>query len=90
MMHESLFDRTARAIGNVPIRQTDDGINVHLGPPMRGALAAAALEAIRPELDRLHARIAELQGGQPTRVLPAKFITDAMAAIPDELPPDFA
>lgn len=89
-MNESLFDRTARAIGNVPIRQTEDGINVYPGPPMRGALAAAALEAIRPELDRLRARIVELEGGKPTRVLPAKFVTDAMAAIPDELPPDFS
>jgi hypothetical protein len=89
-MNESLFDRMARAIGNVPIRQNEEGINVHLGSPAKGALAAAALEVIRPELDRLHARIAELEGDGPTRILPAKFVTDAMAGIPDELPPDFA
>lgn len=88
-MEESLFDRVARAIGNVPIRETD-GVKVYLGPPHRGDMASAAISVIRPEMDRLRKRIAELERGQPARVLPAKFVTDAMAQIPDTLPPDFS
>ena len=88
-MSETLLDRIARAIGRVPIRQTEEGLNVYLGGAVPIEMAAAALSLIQPEMERLRMRIAELEGGT-VRVLPAKFVTDAMAAIPDELPPDFA
>ncbi|MGW1887105.1 DUF4186 family protein [Streptomyces sp. NPDC001970] len=41
-------------------------------------------------LDDAEQGIRDLEGGQPTRVLLAKLVTDAMADIPDDLPPDFA
>ncbi|MER6850595.1 hypothetical protein AB0A81_32240 [Streptomyces flaveolus] len=52
-------------------------------------LAHVALTELKPGMDKLRQRIRDLEGGQPPRVLPAKFVTDAMADIPDELPPDF-
>ncbi|MFJ2202465.1 hypothetical protein [Streptomyces violaceusniger] len=88
-MEESLFDRTTRAMGSVPLRYTDDGIPVHAGWPLNGELAEAALAVVRPELERLRKRVAELEGSRPQTVLPAKFVTDAMNRIPDSLPPDF-
>lgn len=89
-MNETPLDRIARELSKVPIRHTEEGIPVCLDLALCLEYAYVALTVIRPELDRLHARIAELEGGQPVRILPAKFVTDAMAAIPDELPPDFA
>ncbi|MGZ0231162.1 hypothetical protein [Streptomyces sp. CPS1] len=89
-MTETLLDRIARVLGNVPIRHTDDGLPVYLGLSVRLELANAALAEIRLDMDRLRQQTTDLGGGQPARVLPAKFITDAMARIPDSLPPDFS
>ncbi|WP_424893263.1 hypothetical protein [Streptomyces sp. XH2] len=87
-MNETLLDHVARVLGHVPIDQSD-GVNVTLGPSICHEMAYAALAVVQPEIDRLRQRIAELEPDQ-SRVLPAKFITDAMAQIPDALPPDFA
>ncbi|MFJ6608130.1 hypothetical protein [Streptomyces lydicus] len=88
-MDETPLDRIARALSDVPIRH-EDGIPVTLGLASCIEMAAVALSAMRPEMERLRQRIAELEGGRPVVVLPAKFITDAMTNVPDELPPDFA
>lgn len=86
---ETPLDRIARTLSHVPIRHTEDGIPVTLDLAICLDLALAALSVMSPEMDRLRERIAELEGGT-ARVLPAKFVTDAMARIPDSLPPDFA
>lgn len=86
---ETLLDRIARTLSHVPIRRTEDGIPVTLDLAICLDLALAVLSVMSPEMDRLRERIAELEGGT-VRVLPAKFVTDAMARIPDSLPPDFA
>ncbi|MFB6813075.1 hypothetical protein ACFCV8_00810 [Streptomyces sp. NPDC056347] len=89
-MTETLLDRIARALADVPIRQNDNGVNVYLGLATRLDMASTTLSVIRPELDRLLARAAERETDGSARVLPAKFVTDAMAQIPDALPRDFA
>lgn len=89
-MSETPLDRIARALADVPIRQNDNGVNVYLGLAIRLELASAALSVIRPELDRLRTHAAERETDGSARVLPAKFVTDAMARIPDALPHDFA
>lgn len=89
-MTETPLDRIARELSKVPIRHTEDGIPVTLGLAICLEYAHVALSVIRPEMDRLKQRITELEGDQPVRVLPAKFITDAMARIPDSLPPDLS
>jgi len=86
---ETPLDRIARTLSHVPIRHTEDGIPVTLDLAICLDLALAALSVVRPEMDRLSERIAELEGGT-VRVLPARFVTDAMAQIPDSLPPDFS
>lgn len=85
---ETPLDRIARALDQVSIGERD-GVPVYLGLAYRLEMAEAALSVIRPEMDRLRERITELEGGT-ARVLPAKFVTDAMAQIPDALPPDFS
>jgi hypothetical protein len=87
---ETPLDRIARELSHVPIRHTEDGIPVTLDLAICLDFALAALSVIRPEMDRLKQRITELDGGRPVRVLPAKFVTDAMNRIPDSLPPDFS
>ena len=88
-MPESLLDNIARALAHVPIRH-EGGVPVCLGLAVRLDMASAALSVIRPELDRLRARAAEREPDGSARVLPARFVTDAMARIPDALPDDFA
>ncbi|MFG2540631.1 hypothetical protein ACGFU4_35875 [Streptomyces sp. NPDC048511] len=88
-MTESLFDRIARALADVPIRQDENGRNVVLGLNTRLDMASAALSVIRPELERLHAKAATRESDGSARVLPARFVTDAMARVPDALPDDF-
>lgn len=88
-MSETPLDRIARALGPVVIGQRD-GVDVTMSLAKRLEIAGVALSVLRPEMDRLRSRIAELDGGRGVRVLPAKFVTDAMARIPDALPPDFA
>lgn len=86
-MDETPLDRIARALGDVPIRQ-DNGVNVYLGLALRIKMAHVALSVLKPEngpAPETHRR-----RGQPTRVLPAKFVTEAMAGIPDALPPDLS
>ncbi|MEU3656446.1 hypothetical protein AB0E67_27295 [Streptomyces sp. NPDC032161] len=90
MTDETPLDRIARALSKVPIRHTDDGIPVCLDLAICLEYAHVALSVIRPEMDQMKQRLAELEGSQPVRVLPAKFVTDAMNRIPDSLPPDFA
>ena len=85
---ETPLDRIAHALDQVSIGERD-GVPVYLGLAYRLEMAEAALSVVRPEMERLRRRIAELEGGT-VRVLPAKFVTDAMARIPDSLPPDFA
>ncbi|MFJ1900484.1 hypothetical protein [Streptomyces sp. NPDC088115] len=87
-MTETPLDRVARALADVPIRY-DDGVPVVLGLAVRLDMAHAALSALDPELERPRQGITEV-AAQPGRVLPAKFVTDAMAQIPDSLPRDFA
>lgn len=88
-MPETPLDRIARALGPVVIGK-HDGIDVTMSLAKRLEIAGIALSVLRPEMDRLRAGTAELDGGQSALVLPAKFVTDAMAQIPDSLPPDFA
>lgn len=87
---ETPLDRLARALSHVPIRHSEDGTPVTLDLAICLDLALAALSEIRPETERLERRIAELEGGRTVRVLPARFVTDAMARVPDSLPPDFS
>lgn len=49
---------------------------------------ARVLASAGPEIKRLTERIVELEATAPTPdlVLPAKFVTDAMAGVPDQLP----
>ncbi|MFJ9523606.1 hypothetical protein ACIRPK_35930 [Kitasatospora sp. NPDC101801] len=42
--------------------------------------------ALQPEIDKLRQRLRSLGEGQPTWVLPTKFVTDATVDIPDGLP----
>lgn len=85
-MNESPLDRIARALADVPIRQDENGVNVYLGLAVRLDMASAALSVLRPELDRLRARAEKRESA----VLPARFVTDAMARIPDTLPDNVA
>ncbi|MFJ6667453.1 hypothetical protein [Streptomyces sp. NPDC091383] len=87
---ETPLDRTATALSKVPIRHTEDGTPVCLDLAICLDLALAALSAIGPDMDQLRQRITELGGDRTVRVLPAKFVTDAMARIPDSLPRDFS
>lgn len=77
-MPESPLDRVARALGDVPIRY-EDGVPVHLDLATCLELAAAALAVLPAAAQK-----------RVVRVVPAQFVTDAMARIPDALPPDFA
>lgn len=88
-MTETPLDRIARALSPVVIGQ-HDGVNVTMSLAKRLEIAGIALAVLRPEMDRLRTQSAEPDGGQSIRVLPAKFVTDAMARIPDALPEDFA
>jgi hypothetical protein len=88
-MNESLLDRIARALADVPIRQDENGQNVVLSLNARLDMADAALSVIRPELERLRTREAAREADGSMRVLPARFVTDAMARVPDALPDDF-
>ncbi|MFE5662429.1 hypothetical protein ACFQ7W_00665 [Streptomyces niveus] len=87
---ETPLDRVARALSHVPIRHTEEGLPVTLDLAICLDLALAALSVIHPETDCQKQRIAEPGDNATPRVLPARFITDAMADIPDHLPPDFA
>lgn len=77
-MTESHLDRLARAFGSVPIRH-ENGAPVYLGLATRLELAAAALAVLPPVAQE-----------RVVRVMPAKFVTDAMANVPDSLPDNFA
>lgn len=88
-MTETPLDRIARALGPVVVSQRD-GVDVVMSLSKRLEIAHIALSVLRPEMDRLRSRGAEPNGVQSGRVLPARFVTDAMAGIPDTLPPDFA
>ncbi|MFD7490834.1 hypothetical protein ACFV8T_00135 [Streptomyces sp. NPDC059832] len=67
-----------------------EGVPVVLDGAICLDLAHAAMQVLQPEMDKLRQRIRDLEGGQPPLVLPAKFITDAMTDIPDQLPSDFS
>ncbi|MDQ0792033.1 hypothetical protein [Streptomyces sp. B1I3] len=88
-MTETLLDRIARALADVPIRQDENGRNVVLGLGVRLDMAGAALAVIRPELECLNAKAATREINGSIRVLPARFVTDAMARVPDVLPDNF-